>query len=364
MNKRPTFLSGNPLFQLIVEASPAGMLIVDQHGSIVMSNPQILEWFGYTEEDLVGQSIEKLVPEAHRTQHTAHRARYMNHISPRPMAKGRDLFGRCRDGSEFPVDISLHPIITPTEKFILAYVLDATARQKAQHVPKERLAAIGEMVTGLAHESRNSLQRARGCLDLLELDLAEHSDQLDLTRRIRRALEDLERNYEEVRNYAAPIVLDKIDCDLSKLVSETFEELNCEKPDGRCYQLQVNVQPGSEDNYVDRHRMKQVFRNVLENAMAASPPASEILVTIDTVLNDGQKWLRCRICDSGSGISPDIVARVFDPFFTTKQSGTGLGLAISRRIVEAHSGTITAITGQGSGACIQIQLPLIRARYR
>lgn len=362
MENRPSLLTENPVFELIVQASPAGMIIADTEGKIVLVNPQALEWFGYTEAELVGQAIEILLPKSLHGAHMTHRARYMNHTAPRPMAKGRDLYGQCKDGSMFPVDISLHPICNGTEKLILANILDATPRQQAQRVPKERLAAIGEMVTGLAHESRNALQRARGCLDLLELDLEEGSEQIDLTKRIRRSLEDLERNYEEVRNYAAPILLNKVYYSLGKLLEETFDDLKFEGNEVGNHQLTIDVRPGTEDNYVDKHRMKQVFRNILENAMAASEPESEIAASVETIEIEGQKWQRLEILDSGSGMAPDIVSRVFDPFFTTKQSGTGLGLAICRRIIDAHAGQISASNVTGKGVCIRIELPLIRAR--
>ncbi len=359
MIDKPAFLAENHLFHGIFNASPAGMVITDLDGKIRMVNQQALEWFGYREEELLGKFIEILIPTAHRGAHTAHRARYMNHMTPRSMAKGRDLFSLCKDGTEFPVDISLHPLETPAEKLILANILDASLRQQAQRVPKERLAAIGEMVTGLAHESRNALQRARGCLDLLELDLDDDSEQRDLTRRIRQSLEDLERNYEEVRNYAAPIMLDRASLDLSHLLQESFDDLRFESGADNVT-LHIEVSDGAVVNWVDKHRLKQVFRNLIENAISASAPDSELWARFKIIHVGDQLWQQIQFSDSGAGLSPELCSRIFAPFFTTKQAGTGLGLAICQRIVEAHAGTIRAIVSNEPGLTIQIDLPLIR----
>lgn len=350
-----TVLPGDPLFQLVVDASPAGMVITSADGLIVLVNRQALEWFGYKSSELIGQPVEILVPPAQQNVHSGHRARYMQHAKPRPMARGQDLFGCRKDGSEFPIDISLHPFRSGGERLVLANILDATARLQAKRVPKERLAAIGEMVAGLAHESRNALQRARGCLDLLELDLEGNDEQLDLTRRIRCSLEDLERHYEEVRNYAAPITLRKTQYDVANLVDETFTDLRFEASDIH-HEIAIQAE-GRTENLVDRHRLKQVFRNILENAIAASPDNSCIDVIIGSVVRDGEDCQLVEFHDRGTGISEEQVARIFDPFFTTKQSGTGLGLAISKRIVDAHNGRIEAENRAGVGFVVRIELP-------
>lgn len=238
-------------------------------------------------------------------------------------------------------------------------VTDITELQEVQRrmVQSERLAAIGQMVTGLAHESRNALQRARACLDLLELDLQETPEQLDLTSRIRRALADLQRHYEEVRNYAAPIVLEPIKCSLSQLLRQTFDDLRCEFHD-RAHQLSIDDLTQGQTLPADVHRLAQVFRNVFDNAIAASPQDSHIEARLRVVAIDGQNYHRIEIRDHGCGIPSDALAQLFDPFFTTKPTGTGLGMAICKRIVEAHGGSITAENVLGeSGARVCIDLP-------
>ncbi len=238
-------------------------------------------------------------------------------------------------------------------------VIDATELQDAQRqvVQSERLAAIGQMVTGLAHESRNALQRARGCLDLLELDLEGQSEQLDLTGRIRRSLNDLQRNYEEVRNYAAPITLDHTDVNLAGLVRRVFEDLRVEF-NGVDHQIRVVSQPHLGSIRADEHRLSQALRNVLENAIAASTGAASIDVSVKHLERDGRAAQEIKIKDAGEGMDAETIARIFEPFHTTKQSGTGLGMAICKRIVDAHHGQVEAHSERGRGALITITLPV------
>ncbi|MCG8652333.1 MAG: ATP-binding protein [Pirellulales bacterium] len=239
-------------------------------------------------------------------------------------------------------------------------VIDATELHDAQRqvVQSERLAAIGQMVTGLAHESRNALQRARGCLDLLELDLEGQREQLDLTSRIRRSLNDLQRNYEEVRQYAAPITIERSEINLVDLIEGVFDDLRVDFGglDHRiCFHCDPNITVQADD-----HRLHQAFRNILDNAIAASVGAAQISVSAQTVPveQDNKRWLEITIADCGKGMDAETLARIFEPFHTTKQSGTGLGMAICKRIVDAHNGRIRAESEPGQGAKITLALPI------
>lgn len=240
-------------------------------------------------------------------------------------------------------------------------ITDVTELQDAERrmVQAERLAAIGQMVTGLAHESRNALQRARGCLDLLELDLEGQSDQLNLTSRIRRALGDLQRNYEEVRQYAAPITLERAQVDLADLIQVALDDLRAEF-DHSDVNLKIDRR-GSATLQVDAHRIGQVLRNILENAIAAATGVTQIQVTLSRDADIGEHWLRCDIVDNGPGMDQETQARVFEPFYTTKQSGTGLGMPICKRIIEAHHGRIQVISQLGVGTTVRIDLPVAGA---
>lgn len=237
-------------------------------------------------------------------------------------------------------------------------VTDITEHRVAQHklVQNERLAAIGEMVTGLAHESQNALQRASGCLDLLELDLTNQQEHLGLVTRIRRALEDLRRLYEEVRNYAAPIVLELESIDVARLCQNVFDDLRShDAASSLRFEVESNVPATIQ---ADSHRLRQVLRNLFENASQASKKGDLLKVSIEHDKLNNDPAVAIRVIDEGHGMDTVTAQRLFEPFYTTKQKGTGLGLAISRRIVDTHGGKIMIENTGKNGTVIRVTLPL------
>ncbi len=333
----------------LVENLPAGAVYID--GERLFGNRTLQRMTGYGTEKIstIDQWFSVLCPETADQSAAIYREnRRANFVSTFRLPIVR------QDGSPRTLEIAGYRY----DHHELWLVTDITELQEAQQrmVQAERLAAIGQMVTGLAHESRNALQRARACLDLLELDLQSEPEQLDLTGRIRRALGDLQRNYEEVRNYAAPIVLESAECSLADLLHQAFEDLRWEFKD-RPHQLNIDDQLQGQTIRVDVHRLGQVLRNVLDNALAASANRNRIDVRLTNVAIDNHSFQRIEIRDYGCGISKEVLSQLFDPFFTTKPSGTGLGMAICKRIVEAHAGRITAENSPGGGALVRIDLP-------
>lgn len=218
----------------------------------------------------------------------------------------------------------------------------------------ERLATIGKMITGLAHESRNLLQRSHACLETLKLDLGDLPDAMKQADRIQAALDRLQMLYEEVRNYAAPLSLDVSSLDIHKLILGTWHNL---EPQWSSKDIRLECHCSGSTNsvmQVDRYRMEQVFTNLFQNAIEVSPEQSRITCHIEP---DTSGSIVVTIEDPGSGIEDDVLPRVFEPFFTTKPTGTGLGLAITRRIIETHAGTIKAENRKEGGARFIIHLP-------
>jgi signal transduction histidine kinase len=223
-------------------------------------------------------------------------------------------------------------------------------------VQAERLAAIGEMVTGLAHESRNALQRSQACLEMLALAVRDRPEALDLINRIQKAQDHLHTLYEDVRSYAAPIKLDRAPCDLARIWREAWSHLESARAEKQA--ALVEATDGTDLRCVaDPFRMEQVFRNILDNAVAAGAAPVAVEVRAEEADLQGQPAIRLGFRDNGPGIPADRRPHVFDPFYTTKARGTGLGMAIAKRIVEAHGGRIGIGDGDGPGATFLITLP-------
>jgi PAS domain S-box-containing protein len=234
---------------------------------------------------------------------------------------------------------------------------DITTLKDAQRraLQSERLAAIGQVVAGLAHESRNALQRGQACLELLALRLKNQPEVLDLVAGIQEAQDDLHRFYEEVRTYAAPILLARRTCSVDEVIQAAWARLGVMRK-GRVAQLCTPIGPGPSFE-VDRFRLVQVLCNILENSLAAcEDPAQIEFDWSDTFLRDIPA-VRLTIKDNGPGFTAEQRKNLFEPFFTTKTHGTGLGLAIARRVIEAHGGQIEAGPDNRRGATILITLP-------
>jgi signal transduction histidine kinase len=203
----------------------------------------------------------------------------------------------------------------------------------------ERLAAIGQMMAGLAHESRNALQRSQACLEMLALEVQDRPAALDFVARIQKAQDHLHLLYEEVRDYAAPIRLQYEEHDLKALLEETWEHLASHRA-GRNARLEFDERDEWCRCRVDGFAIGQVFRNILENSLSACRDPVDITARFQHCQLSGIPAVQVSLADNGPGLTSEAQLRIFEPFFTTKTKGTGLGMAISRRIVEAHGGRI------------------------
>jgi two-component system sensor kinase FixL len=212
------------------------------------------------------------------------------------------------------------------------------------------------MMAGLAHESRNALQRSRACLEMLALEVEDRPEALDLVARIDRAQDYLATLYEEVRQYAAPIKLQHKLCDLGQVWRETWADLAHLHTDKR---IQLREQCGDTDSScsVDRFTIGQVWRNILENAIHFSPEGARVEIRCAETALARRAAVRISFIDEGPGMNAEQRKRVFEPFFTTKTKGTGLGMAIAHRIISTHGGTINAADRDSPGAEIVVVLP-------
>lgn len=228
------------------------------------------------------------------------------------------------------------------------------AQQRA--LQAQRLAAIGQVATGLAHESRNALQRIGASAEMLELELEGNAAALELVARIQQSQAHMHRLLDEVRNYAAPIVLDRSACRITEIWREAWQLLTTQRR-GKDAQLQEHLQAADLLIDADRFRLVQVFRNLLENSLAASPERTLIEVTCEEAMLGSTAAIRIRVRDHGPGLNAEQRQRIFDPFYTTRPTGTGLGTAIAQRLVEAHGGTLTVGDCPPPGAEIVVMLP-------
>ncbi|MBV8608018.1 MAG: PAS domain S-box protein [Singulisphaera sp.] len=341
----------------LIETAQAIVVVLDTAGRIVRFNPYLGELAGYQQDEIRGKDwLTTFVPERDRPR----RREILSQIMAG--ATIRDLVNPIvtKSGRERTISWSSKALKDATGRTIgvLAIGHDITELRAAQQraLQSERLAAIGEMVAGLAHESRNALNRGQVCLEMLALEVEDRPEALRLIARLQQAQDDLLTLYEDVRGYAAPIHLERRVCDLAEVWRAAWAHL-APLREGREAVLREEIEGLDPRCTVDPFRLEQVFRNTLENSLAACRDPVAIAIHGTEAEVDGRPALRVAVRDRGPGLGPEQKQRLFEPFYTTKTKGTGLGMAITKRIVEAHGGRIAVGEDGGPGAEIILILP-------
>lgn len=342
----------------IFQTAEAIILVLDLDGNVVRFNPYFQQISGWKLEELIGKS-------------------WFTHCIPdRDQAWIREVFLRTAKGAGSEGIVNCVLTKDRVERWlrwsnttlkdsdgrttaVLAVGIDVTEFRAAQELAKrnDRLAAIGQTMTALAHESRNALQRIRAGVEVLALDLEQHpTAQRDL-KSIQRATNDLHQLLEEVRSFAAPIVLH---CEISSIPDiwrRVWRQI-CSARNDRDVELIESISANVPTANVDVLRLEQVFRNLFENSLDACADPAKISVHC---WSPSTEWIEIVVRDNGPGMNCEQQCKVFDPFFTTKSEGTGLGMSIVQRIVEAHQGTIQigqSDSAEGNeGAVFMIRIP-------
>ncbi len=363
-------IESHALLQAVLDTAVDAIITIDSRGTILSANNAVLRMLGYSSDELLGKPVSTLMPEPDRSQHDRYVSDYIATGTAKIIGIGREVKALHRDGSLVPVDLAVSEVKLGGRRIFTGILRDMSERYQAEAVlqqaeqrliQNERLAAIGQMVTGLAHESRNALQRSRACLDMLELDLAEAPEQLDWVRRTKSALVELQTLYEEVRNYAAPIKLEMAEHQLSQIAKDVWRQLEA-LHSSKEIQLVIEHDRAKACR-CDRRRISQVIRNIFENAIAVAPHGSKVFVATEVSQLAPGEFATIRIVDEGSGLNETQTEKMFEPFFTTKTKGTGLGMAIAKRIIDAHGGMIAVGNGRWTssptpGAEIVFSLPI------
>lgn len=347
--------------QLLLQAeitsnmSEGVLLVRTRDRTIVYANRSFEQMFGYSPGELFQQSMLTLNSP---TEKNLAIIREMTACVERYGEWQGEMLNVRKDGTQFwslakvstfehfqhgRVWLKIHSDITDLK----------TAQERA--LQAERLAAIGEMITGLAHESRNALQGSQSCLERLAWRLEDRPEALDLVHRAQQELERLDRLLDDVRGYVAPINLSRAECELASIWREAWKTLTTQLLE-RDVALVEQLAQVDLRCVVDRFRLEQVFRNILDNALAACVDPVRVMIRASAAELLGQSAVRIGIRDNGPGLGPEQRRRIFDAFYTTKKRGTGLGMAICKRIVEAHDGRIE-VSEDGPGAEILITLP-------
>ena len=367
-------------FRSAVESAPNAMVMINCEGKIVLVNLQTERLFGYAREELLEQPVEILVPERFRKPHPAMREAFFASPTVRSMGAGRDLFGRRKDGSEFPVEIGLNPIETGDETLVLSAIVDITARKEAEDRARNqlaelahvaRLSTVGQMFSELAHEINQPLAAAsnyaRACVafarnkqggvtpeqmvEWMEKTVAQTTRAVDIVKRLGSF----------VKKDGGTRSLVNVNRLIEQVVSLSVSALRTPSDDGPSIELELMLDEGAPNVSADRVQIEQVLLNLVRNAIEAVQNSGRLRRKLTIRTSFDREVLTVVVSDTGPGIPPENLARLFEPYFTTKSSGMGLGLSISRSIVEDHGGRLEA-RSSAHGADVYFTLPLSTGR--
>jgi PAS domain S-box-containing protein len=371
-------VAGNEtILEAIIEGSPFAKVLVDDRGRIALVNAQTESLFGYSREELLGQSIELLVPLRFRRGHPHLRDDFNAAPSARPMGAGRDLFGRRRDGSEFPIEIGLNPVRTPAATFTLAAISDITERKRAEELRlvhagvaqhAEQLEALNrelatasrfktQFIATMTHELRTPLTAIVGATELLNRSALDERARIAV-QTITEASDTLLSLINSVLDFskvqAGKLELRTAAFSVESVVEGTAEvvaQLAREKG----VTLYTYVDQSIPTLEGDADRLRQILLNLLGNAVKFTDRGHVVARVVTETTVERRTTLRFEVEDSGIGISPEVVAQLFEPFTQAAASarhisGTGLGLSIARGLVELMGGAIGVDSVPGTGS--------------
>lgn len=311
----------------VLDVLPSGIIISGDDNLIVYVNKSALDIMGMSEAKVRGVHFRDIVP-------------YSEGV--------KEVLFRSPDGSETPVRISIFKLKGNNNLAVLNEISEINALQQ-QLLHMDRLASLGELTSGIAHEIRNPLAGIKTAAQALLMEMSENDTGIGYLSRIVEEIDRLNKLLINFFEFAKPKKLKLETVSMQKVVEDAVYIIRNANPDIRIFEFYPS---GSINVQADYNLVKQVIINILLNAVQVFERTGKIEISI----KDGSKDVIVTISDNGPGISKKDLPRIFEPFFTTKTKGIGLGLSISYRIVKLHSGDILVKTSP-SGTDFSVRLP-------
>lgn len=359
--------SDDSMFDALIGFAVDGIMVIDERGIVRVYNKACERLFGYEASEVIGRNVKMLMPAPYHDEHDGYLEHYVHTGEKHIIGIGREVSGRRKDGSTFPMNLSVGEGIVRDERIFLGIITDITERQarnrqiqelQAEMLHVSRLTDMGQVSAGLAHELNQPLTAilnyANACVDI-----ASDYDDPDLKTALNKVAEQATRAgniIRRLRAFTEKRGTVRAPEDLARVVDEAVRlgQINAAE---RGIALRVRIERDLPEVMIDRVQIQQVLINLIKNAAEAmeKAPRKELVVSL---ANRTRDRVRVEIADTGPGISADAREKMFQPFVTTKATGMGMGLNICRSIIEAHGGRLWLDDNSEGGATFIFEVPV------
>jgi two-component system sensor kinase FixL len=339
-------------WRAVIDSAIDGIIVIDATGRLESYNPAAMRMFGYAEDEVIGHNVNMLMPSPYHGEHDGYLARYKTTGEARIIGTGREVTGRRKDGTTFPLHLSVGETITKGERRFTGILHDLTRRVELEERLREQsaLARLGEMAAVIAHEVKNPLAGIRGVVQVIGGRLPTGSPDAHMMKEIVARIDSLDGMMKDLLLFSRPPKPRRMPIAIVPLVQVTADLLKRDRANAN---LQIELTGTAPPVSADADMLKMVIQNLLINAAHAVQGAGTIRVNV------GSADAHCTIVisDDGPGIPADVREKIFEPFFTTKARGTGLGLPTAKRFIEAHEGSIAIACPPAGGTTVTLRLP-------
>ena len=348
--------SSEARWRAVIDSAADGIIVIDGHGRVEAFNAAAERLFGYMASEVLGHKIDMLMPSPYREEHDTYLSRYLATGRAKIIGIGREVTGLRKDGTTFPLHLSVGEIALRGERKFTGILHDLSARVQMEEQLREQaaLARLGEMAAVIAHEVKNPLAGIRGAIQVIGKRLSQQGVNAEVVKEILSRIDSLDQMMKDLLLFARPPKPKRAPTAVVPLVTTTADLLS---EDPAFKEVDVEIDGDVPPVAADAEMLRVAFQNVLINGAHAMKGKGKIRVAVDSA----DAMCRIAFIDAGPGIPFEIREKIFTPFFTTKSRGSGLGLPTAKRMVEAHAGQISIDCPPAGGTTVVIRLPMAAA---
>jgi len=356
----------------LVDTAVDGVILIDAVGTVQMFNPACEQLFGYRAEEVINRNVRMLMPEPYQSEHDGYLKQYRDDGVRRIIGIGREVAARRKNGSVFPMELSVGEATRGDQPVFVGIIRDISARKEAEAAREQlqqaqKMEAIGQLTGGIAHDFNNLMAVMLGNLELVLDRLPPTDDSADL---IRTAIQSVERGAQLTQRllaFSRTQTLKPRQIDVNHLITGMIPLVRLSL--GEAVDIRMEFEADVWMTMIDAAQLENALLNLANNSRDAMPGKGRLTISTANIavgpeaIPDGGappgEYVRVAVSDDGSGMAPDVLAHVFEPFFTTKEvgHGSGLGLSMVYGFVNQSHGFVTIDSAAGTGTSVNLYLP-------